>query len=319
MRRDLAGSWSRRAGACGRTRVRGGLAVAAVLLLLPLGAAAQWLTAADAVAAPHDEPDLTEAWGADPLQLGELRLPPGPGPHPVAVLVHGGCWLSEYDRHHVGRLARALAEAGIATWSLEYRRVGDEGGGWPGTFEDVARGADRLRVLAERFPLDLDRTIAVGHSAGGQLALWLATRSRLAPGDPLYATAPIPIRGVLGLAAVPDLARVHGLGVCGNVVDALMGGSPDAVPERYAAVSPAERLPIGVPVVLVDGGHDVWSELGDAAGFARAARAAGDRVELVPAPDSAHFEMITPESTTWPLVRDAALRLVGATAPDASR
>jgi hypothetical protein len=110
---------------------------------------------------------------------------------------------------------------------------------------------------------------------------------------------------------VPDLARVHGLGVCGGVVDALMGGSPETVPERYASVAPAQRLPIGVEIVLVNGAHDRWAELGDIAGFARAARDAGDRVSVVPAPESAHFEMITPGSTTWPMVRDAARRLAG--------
>jgi len=291
------------------------LGLGASLVLAPFPAAAQSMTAADAMAAPRDVPDHTLSWGAEPLQLGELRLPPGPGPHPVAVLVHGGCWLSDYDRHHVGPLARALAEAGLATWSLEYHRVGDPGGGWPGTFTDVARGADHLRALAERFSLDLTRTIAIGHSAGGQLALWLATRSRLEPGSELYADDPLPVAGVLALAAVPDLARVHGLGVCGGVVDGLMGGGPERFPERYAAAAPAERLPIGTRIVLVNGAHDRWGEIADIASFERRARQAGDPVEVIAAPDSGHFEMITPGSTTWPLVRDAALRLAGLEAP----
>lgn len=288
-----------------------GLAPAGWALLSAATATAQTMTAADAMAAPRDAPDHTLSWGDGPLQLGELRLPPGPGPHPVAVLVHGGCWLAEYDRHHVGPLARALADAGVATWSLEYRRVGDAGGGWPGTFTDVARGADHLRALATRFPLNLERAFAIGHSAGGQLALWLATRSRLEPRSELSVGDPLPLTGVLALAGVPDLARVHGLGVCGDVVDRLMGGSPSRLPERYAAAAPSERLPIGVEVVLVNGAHDPWAETADIAAFARAARAAGDRVEVVPAPDSGHFEMITPGSSTWPLVRDAARRLAG--------
>src|SRR5439155_8576098 len=141
----------------------------------------------------------------DSLQFGELRLPKGRGPFPVAIVIHGGCWRSDYDLKHVGPLAGALTERGIATWTIEYRRIGDPGGGWPGTFEDVAQAADHLRALARRYPLDLHHVVAIGHSAGGHLALWLAARPGLPPDAALASADPLPISGVVGLAAISDL------------------------------------------------------------------------------------------------------------------
>jgi acetyl esterase/lipase len=255
-------------------------------------------------------PDGRVHYGEGAFQFGELRLPDGPGPHPVAVVVHGGCWLAQYDLGHVGRLSDALTEAGIATWTLEYRRVGDPGGGWPGTFEDVARGADHLRRLAEDRPLDLDRVIAVGHSAGGHLALWLASRKRLAADAPLFTSDPLPIRGVVGLAAAPDLAFLHERQVCGQVIDKLMGGSPAAFPERYAAGSPVELVPVDTPQVLINGLRDpFWSSI--AQRYLDAARAAGAGVRLVEVPGAGHFEMVDPGSNVWPELRAAAFELLG--------
>lgn len=177
--------------------------------------------AAQRVAAPA----ATVAYGDAPEQFGRLRLPAGPGPHPVVLFIHGGCWLSQYDLAHAAAAEQALADAGYAVWSLEYRRVGNPGGGWPGTFQDIARGADHLRALARAHPLDLSRVIAAGHSAGGYFALWLAARGKLPPASPLFAANPLPVRGVLALAPAPDLEGLHAAGVCGNVIDRLMGGA----------------------------------------------------------------------------------------------
>ncbi len=249
-------------------------------------------------------------YGAEPLQFGELRLPPGPGPHPVAIMIHGGCWLGQYDMEHVGGLAQALTAEGLATWTVEYRRVGNPGGGWPGTFEDVAAGTDHLRLLAGDHPLDLQRVVAIGHSAGGQLALWLASRKHLREGDPLFEPDPLPVSGVLGLAAAADLAHLHEIKVCGHVVDSLMGGGPTEFPERYRAGSPPELPPMAVPQILINGLRDpFWSSV--AKRYLEAALKAGAEARLIEAPESGHFEMIDPGSTTWPLVRDAARELVG--------
>jgi acetyl esterase/lipase len=254
-------------------------------------------------------PDARFRYGAEPFQFGELRLPEGPGPHPVAIVIHGGCWLARYDLAHIGALSEALTDEGIATWTLEYRRVGDPGGGWPGTFEDIARGADHLRVLALEHPLDLERVIAVGHSAGGHLALWLAARERLPEHSPFRPFDEVAVQGVLGLAAAADPAFLHEREVCGHVIDRLMGGSPAEVPDRYRQGSPAELVPLGLPQVLINGGRDpFWSSV--AMRYFDAAEASGDLVRVTVAPESGHFEMLDPASTTWPTVRDAALELL---------
>jgi acetyl esterase/lipase len=262
------------------------------------------LTSADLASFESPEPDHRIPYGDDPLQFGELRLPDGPGPHPVAVLIHGGCWLSEYDITHLRSLAAAVTESGIATWALEYRRVGNPGGGWPGTFQDVARGADHLRVLARSYPLDLERVLAVGHSAGGHLALWLAARSKLTERDPFRAADFLPPGAVLGLAPAPDLAHLHEKDVCGSVIEKLLGGSPESQPERYAMASPMSLVPLGVPQILVLGRYDdSWTPVGRR--YFERAKSSGDDVRLLEAPESGHFEMIDPRSTTWPLVTGA--------------
>jgi predicted nucleic acid-binding protein len=147
------------------------------------------------------------------IGVSTRTLVPGCRTHPGAILVSSlesnGCWLSEFDITHLRKLAAAITETGVATWALEYRRVGNPGGGWPGTFQDIARGTDHLRVLAKTYPLDLDRVIAAGHSAGGHLALWLAARSKLRNHEPFRAENPILPGAVLALAPAPDLAYLH--------------------------------------------------------------------------------------------------------------
>ena len=194
------------------------------------------------------------------------------------------------------------AERGYAVWSLEYRRVGDEGGGWPGTFLDIARGVDHLSELAREYPLDLGRVIASGHSAGGHFALWAAARPGIPSSSELYRAEPLPIQGVLALAPAPNLETLHGAGVCGDVINGLMGGSPDSHPERYDVTSPMRLMPVGVPQRLIVGARDgAWGPSGRA--YFEHARAAGlSPVTLREAPESGHFEVIVPSTTTWPLV-----------------
>ena len=196
---------------------------------------ADLLTSADLASFGNPEPDARIHYDDGALQFGDLRVPPGSGPHPVAVFIHGGCWLAEYDIGHSSKLTAALARSGIATWSLEYRRVGNDGGGWPGTYQDVGRGTDHLRSIAREYDLDLDRVIVMGHSAGGHLALWAAARSRLPAEAPVASTDPLAVRGVLALAPAADLESLHEQQVCGHVIDKLMGGSPEEFPERYTA------------------------------------------------------------------------------------
>jgi acetyl esterase/lipase len=276
----------------------------------PAGNEPEIMTAAELSAFPNPAADKRISYGSDPLQFVDLRLPKGPGPHPVMILIHGGCWLSQFDITHIGKLASAFARNGIATWSIEYRRVGDANGGWPGTFQDIARASDLLTEVARDYSLDTNRVIAGGHSAGGHLALWLAARSGFPDNTVFSNPDSLPLKGVLALAPAPDLGFLHEKGVCGDVVDKLMGGSPQDVPERYALGSITELVPLRLPQSLVIGFHDeAWGEVGRR--YFDAAKSAGDEVDLINAPESGHFEMIDPDSSTWPLVLEAARKLLG--------
>jgi acetyl esterase/lipase len=273
---------------------------------------APMVTWQEVVDRPVPPADARIAYGSAPLQFGELRLPDGPGPHPVVVVVHGGCWESAYDLAHAGSLSEALTRTGAATWTLEYRRIGDPGGGWPGTFEDVARGTDHVRTLAARYPLDTTRVVVAGHSAGGHLALWLAARARLPAGSPLAATHPLPLRGVVALGAITDL-RAYGAeaGDCNASVARLLGGGPDAFPDRYAAASPADHLPLGVPVRLVHGAEDAIVPVAMSEAFAAQARARGDDARVHRLEGAGHFDVIAPWSPAWPAVEAAVRALLG--------
>jgi acetyl esterase/lipase len=229
----------------------------------------------------------------------------------VVVVVHGGCWEAEWGLDHVRALAAALATEGRATWSLEYRRIGDPGGGWPGTLEDVARGADHLRTVAGAFSLDLDRVVALGHSAGGQLALWLAARRRLPEGSSLHADRPLLLRGVVGLAPITDLRAGATDGICGDAIPRLLGGPPTEQPERMGQTSPVDLLPLGVPQRLVCGALDSTVPLGQARSYEAAARRAGDDVALDVVDGAGHFELVDPGSAAWPAVRGAVAALLG--------
>jgi acetyl esterase/lipase len=254
----------------------------------------QILTVQDILKPPFPKADHRIAYGSDPQQFGDLRLPKGSGPFPVVIVIHGGCWLAEYDLEHIGRFSEALTAEGAATWSIEYRRIGNPGGGAPGTFDDVAAAAAYLQVLAKQYPLDLKRVAAVGHSAGGQLALWLAATHR----------AP-ELRGVVSLAGVVDLRAAAQQNVCGDAVPRLLGSSPD-----YHRYSPMEMLPIKVPQRLIHGARDRIVPLEMVRHYETAARKAGDDVSVTVIDDAGHFELVAPQTTAGPVVRKALMSLL---------
>jgi acetyl esterase/lipase len=269
------------------------------------------LSTADLADFPIKPADRRIAYGEAPAQFVDLYRPDGAGLWPTLVLVHGGCWRAQYGLDHISLLARTLAERGVAVCSLEYRRLGDEGGGWPGTFLDVGRGTDLLRELAADERLDLDNVVAMGHSAGGHLVQWLGSRHRINPASPLYVAEPLPLKGVISLAGVADLAEAIQWGICGETPSELVGGQPEDIPERYGAASPAALLPTGTPQLLITGERDAIVPPAYVAEFAERAVAAGDPVEHIDVQYSAHFELIVPESLAWPVVWGAVQRMLG--------
>jgi acetyl esterase/lipase len=271
------------------------------------------ITWSEVQALPTPAAGIRVEYGPLPDQFGELRLPTSARPHPVVVLIHGGCWLQEFDYAYFRHLAAAVTDLGIATWTIEYRRIGGAGG-WPMTLLDIADAIDYLRELAEIYPLNLQAVIVAGHSAGGHLALWSTTRRRLTNGSDLYRPSPLPIHGVIGLATIDDLAtyRVGPSQSCHGAVDPLMGGPPETHPDRYADASPRQRLPLGVPVVLVSGTEDTVVPTSGVQAFAHEAIAAGDRARLKIIDGAGHFDPSVPDSSAWPAVREAVLRLVDA-------
>lgn len=267
------------------------------------------LSVADYQAQPAAPPDERVSYGPLPDQFADLYLPSGAGPHPAILLIHGGCWRAQYGLEPLGLLCLALRDAGLAVWSVEYRRLGS-GGGWPTTFLDVAAAADSLRGLGDRCGIDLGRVIAAGHSAGGQLALWLAARSRLPPGSALFQPKPLGLRGVLALAALADLAEGARRGLCGGACAELLGGAPEAQPERYAQASPAALLPLGLPQRHIAGALDPVVPADYLASYVAAASAAGDNASLELLPNAGHFEPVAGHGPAWEIVRAAALDLL---------
>ena len=234
-------------------------------------------------------------YGDHPDQVANLHLPAGESRSwPCVVLVHGGFWRERWDRTTMTPLAADLARRGLACWNLEYRRVGQGGGGWPGTFADVAAGIDALRGVDG---VDASRVVVVGHSAGGHLALWSAARRRLPRGAPGARPAVVP-RAVVSQAGVCDLAAAARDGLGDGAVEALLGGSPDEAPNRYAVTSPAALLPLGVPQLLVHGSRDEHVPLSQSQAHLEAAKQAGDEVGLLEF-DADHFDVIDPAHDAW--------------------
>ena len=249
-------------------------------------------------------------YGAGESQFGDLWMPKQARP-PLVVFLHGGWWRAEYDLGYGGHLCAALRDAGMAVWSVEYRRVGN-GGGWPGTFQDVAAGFDWVTMLAKQYPLDLGRVVGVGHSAGGHLAFWLAGRHHVPHTSVLAEPQPrVAMRAVVGLAAVvdlrltADLAGYFRFGHDKREVYALMGGAPDRLEDRYRAGNPGDLLPLNIPQTLVQGAEDgqIPGELPGR--WAEMARRQGDSVRVVIVPGADHFDVVDPLSKAWPVVLDA--------------
>ncbi|MBU6165432.1 MAG: alpha/beta hydrolase [Alphaproteobacteria bacterium] len=275
------------------------LLLIAVLLASP--ALAQRMRPADVDALPASKPVLVEAYGKDAAQVGELRLPAGPGPHPVVIVIHGGCWWKGFaTRANTAALASRLTERGFATWNIEYRQQGDAGGGWPGTFQDWAAATDHLRDLAKRHPLDLARVAVTGHSAGAHAALWVAARHRLPKDSAIASPDPLKIGAVVGIDGPPDpgseLALFEeGCGV--PAVTGMFGGKPDQQQQRYAQGSPQALLPLGVKSGVISA--SLFLSPTAATRWVTQARLGKDRASALILAGTGHFEVIAPGSPVW--------------------
>lgn len=177
---------------------------------------------------PSRSYDHRLAYGEGEFQYGLLWLPENRPSPPLLVLIHGGCWLNSFDVNHSFAASTALADAGFAVWSLEYRRTGDPGGGWPGTFKDIVAAIDSIGALTE-YGVNTSRFAIAGHSAGGHLALLAGSR---------FTEASV----VIGLAAIADIdAYARGNNSCQTATPAFMNAEPDAAPALYTAANPAQQ------------------------------------------------------------------------------
>jgi acetyl esterase/lipase len=215
----------------------------------------------------------------------------------LVINIHGGFWKAAYDLEHNGHLCEALRKKGVATLSVEYRRIGQAGGGWPGTFDDLKAIAAYSRLLSKNHPIDLSRVIAMGHSAGGHLALWLGAELDW-------------LTSVISLAGVADLRKALALNLSRGIVKDLLGGTPDEVPGRYKLASPIERLPLKKPTVLIHGEQDTIVPIEIARDYLKAAQKAGDNVKLEALPDTGHFELIDPLKPQWATVERNVLAML---------
>ncbi len=321
-REGLLRRWrARHPGSCGSAGLLMGASLFGALFVIP----SLWQGATTTMT--QEQPDSREilrrppppadhrlAYGKAPQQFGELRLPKGPAGAavPVVVVLHGGCWLAEYGHDYMGHLSADLTAGGVATWTLEYRRLGDEGGGWPGTFDDIADGIDHLRKLARDHPLDLGRVVVTGHSAGGHLTLWAGGRGKLPKESPLYRANPLPLAGLVPIAGLTDLTRT------GTACDAELPRIRGPL-EALSETSPLAMLPLGLPVTLIQGEADTAVPALQATSYATAAAAKGDSPQLVLLPDGDHFVVVDPKSSVWPRIRTEILALAKGSPSDSNR
>ncbi len=247
---------------------------------------------------PRPEPTLQVAYGEAPAQSVDVFLPDGPGPHPVAVLIHGGCWSANTaGREQMRHLGPVLTRRGIAVWSIGYRRANEAGGGYPGTYQDVGAALDRLVSDAPAHRLDLSRVVLAGHSAGGHLALWAASRGSVPAASPLHGTPRFVPRAVISLGGVGDLATFARFVpvLCGPGIAERL-----APADKLAEVSPAALTPSAGLVVMVSGVLDRLVPPWVAYDYARALRSRSAPVpRLVDVQGAGHFDLVTPSTPAW--------------------
>ncbi len=255
------------------------------------------MSAEDILSQSQPPPDERIAYGSDPNQFLEARLPRAKGPHSVLLNIHGGFWRAKYDLAHTGHLCEALRAAGVATFNTEYRRIGNPGGGWPGTFEDIRSAFRFVQQEHSRFHLDLDRLVVMGHSAGGQLALCLAAHETS-------------LRRAISLAGVVDLKKAFALHLSLDAVAEFLGGKPDAVPEHYREADPMElRIP-QARQWLLQGSEDDTVPPEFSRDYVMQKKKTGESVQLLEIQHAGHFDLIDPTSEAFKQVKNTVLTAV---------
>jgi acetyl esterase/lipase len=241
--------------------------------------------------------DARLAYGSDPNQFVDLRIPKTRGPHALAINIHGGFWRAKYDLSHAGHLCAALTAKGVATANAEYRRVGNPGGGWPGTFSDVRAAYRFLLQCGRKYELDTRRVIVMGHSAGGQLALCLAARA-------------LDIKAAISLAGVVDLHRAYTLHLSNDAVVEFLGGTPAEVSDRYRKADPM-YLAITAPQRLIHGAADDVVPPRFSSDYVRAKRKMKEDAGEAEVAGAGHFDLIDPRAAAWKVVEEVVMEAIG--------
>jgi acetyl esterase/lipase len=253
----------------------------------------------DLTSRPRPTGAIRLAYGPEKAQFVDLWLPAGKGPHQVVVLVHGGCWQSSYGLDLMDWAADDLRRRGVAVWNIEYRRLGEPGGGYPGTFQDVGKAMDLLGASAGKYGLKLDQVVAIGHSAGGHLALWAAARSRLPNASPLRTADPQRIDAVIAIGGLGDLQSPSD--ACGgaDTVAQLIGPASKARPDPLSDTSPVSLEPFKARQILVHGSLDKIAPTAFGIAYRDKARTRGATVELTVVEGQSHFDLIAPGTLAW--------------------
>lgn len=269
---------------------------------------------ADYLALDGKPPFAKFPYGDAPSQYAELYLPAAKGPHPVVVLVHGGCWTVKFGGiTQMRNVANALAAEGIAVWNVEYRRVDEAGGGYPGSYQDMTLALNKLAEVAAAHQLDTRKLAAVGHSAGGQLVQWMAGRARLPEGSPANLPRQLEVRNVVSLGGLADLRNEAELikKSCGRDTVQLAGSPGPNRADVFSDTNAAELHPNGSRTWLVTGELDTISPPRLAHDYAKRAKAAGDAAEVVILNDASHYDEVAATSPAWPKVLGVIKKALG--------